>query len=212
MAGDKKSNIKVTKDGPLIANNLKVFKNSQDIDLDAKASMALCRCGKSEDKPFCDGTHQIVGFKGNKEYGRTPDRVKDYKGKELTIHDNRGVCAHVGYCTDNSPKVFDTSKRPWIDPDGDTPEKTKKTIRTCPSGALSYTHNQKKWIGNEREAGIKIHKDGPHCVQGEVELVDEDGNKPFLKEHYTLCRCGYSKNKPFCDGTHWSAKFSDPKN
>jgi hypothetical protein len=101
---------------------------------------------------------------------------------------------------------------PWIDPDAQDAQETIRVIRTCPSGALSYTNDgvlSKDW---DHEQGIILSKDGPYDVQGYVELEDPDGNTPESKEHYTLCRCGHSKNKPFCSGQHWYVNFEDPKN
>jgi CDGSH-type Zn-finger protein/ferredoxin len=174
--------------------------------------MTLCRCGGSNSKPFCDGTHLKNGFVDKKEDGRVQDNLDTYEGKKLTIHDNRGVCSHRGYCTDNAPKVFRMKVEPWIDPDTQDTDDTTKVIRTCPSGALSYTKDGKLSKDWDRESAIIISKDGPYDVVGYVELKDPDDNKAESKEHYTLCRCGHSKNKPFCDGKHWYVKFKDPKN
>jgi CDGSH-type Zn-finger protein len=212
MSEEKKPTIEATKDGPYIVSNLQFFKNSRCEPIEIKPVMALCRCGKSGTKPFCDGTHAKIGFKGEKLEGRQPDRVDDYKGEKITIHDNRGVCSHAGHCTDNLPKVWMMNKEPWINPDGEEPEKIEEVIKMCPSGALSYTKGgalHKDW---DRHPEIRISRDGPYRVVGSPSFKDHEGSKPESKEHYTLCRCGGSKNKPFCDGTHWYIKFKDPKN
>jgi uncharacterized Fe-S cluster protein YjdI len=138
--------------------------------------------------------------------------MDDYEGKDITIHDNRGVCSHRGSCSDNAPAVFKMGKKPWIEPDAQDAEPTAQVIRTCPSGALSYSKDgtlHKDW---NHEQDIIISNDGPHDVQGYIELKDPDGNTPESQEHYTLCRCGHSKNKPFCCGQHWHVDFKDPKN
>jgi NADH dehydrogenase/NADH:ubiquinone oxidoreductase subunit G len=101
---------------------------------------------------------------------------------------------------------------PWINPDNQDSDDTINVIKTCPSGALSYTKDDvlsKDW---DRESAITVSKDGPYDVVGYIDLKDPDGNKSESKEHYTLCRCGHSKNKPFCNGRHWYVKFKDPKN
>jgi len=198
--------------GPYLVNNLKDLKDSKGEQLNAKPVMALCRCGGSSSKPFCDGTHLNIGFKGDKDPSRNPDKLDTYEGKDITIHDNRGVCAHAGFCTDNSPNIFNVENEPWISPDADDAGKTARTIRMCPSGALSYTRDGVLYKDLGRSPSLTVSKDGPYYVTGGVKFNDSDGNTPESKEHYTLCRCGASKNKPFCNGDHWQIKFKDPKN
>jgi hypothetical protein len=108
--------------------------------------------------------------------------------------------------------VFRRGKKPWIDPDAQDAEETARVIEMCPSGALSYTKDGILHKDLEREPAVVIVKDGPYEVQGGVVLEDPDGNKPESNEHYSLCRCGRSKNKPFCNGRHWDVEFKDPKN
>jgi CDGSH-type Zn-finger protein/ferredoxin len=209
---EKKPSIKVVKDGPYLVRDLKNFRNSKGESIETKPMMALCRCGKSENKPFCDGAHSKAGFSGEKKEDRAPDKVKDYKGKKLTIHYNRGVCSHAASCVNDASSVFRTDKRPWIDPDAEDTEEIEKVIRSCPSGALSYSRDGVLHKDYPRPPEITICKDSFYSVVGYIELEDPDGSVPESKEHYTLCRCGDSKNKPFCDGTHWQTKFKDDKN
>ena len=198
--------------GPFLVKNLKDFRNSRGDTIETKPVMALCRCGGSSNKPFCDGTHQKIDFSSDKSNNRVPDKLDTHVGKKITIHDNRGVCAHAGFCTDNSPAVFNVKNEPWIDPDTDDPEKTVRTIRMCPSGALSYTKDGVLYKDRDREPAVTVSKNGPYYVVGGVESKDPTGSKPESKEHYTLCRCGASKNKPFCNGAHWDINFKDDKN
>lgn len=208
---EEKPSIMVSNDGPLIVKNLITFKRSGGESLEAKPIMSLCRCGKSSTKPFCDGTHAGIGFSGEKHLEHVPDKMDDYEGKNVTIHDNRGVCSHRGYCTDDLPSVWRMKQEPWIDPEGAEPEESIKIIRRCPSGALSYTINNVPYKDQkERKPMITVFKDGPYDVIGGPTLKDEQTkSQPESKEHYTLCRCGGSKNKPFCDGNHWYIKFKD---
>jgi glutamate synthase domain-containing protein 2/uncharacterized Fe-S cluster protein YjdI len=171
--------------------------------------MVLCRCGNSGAKPHCDGTHTKIDFESKKLDGRQPDRNDDYTGKAITIHDNRGVCSHAGFCTDNLPEVFRMRTEPWIDPDGASVKDIIRVIKMCPSGALSYSLKGKKYDSLDRKPAINLAKDGPYRVVGTVGLEDYNKSKSQSKEHYTLCRCGGSKNKPFCDGTHWYINFKD---
>lgn len=208
----EKPSIEPLVNGPNYVKNLKAFTNSRGETIPAQPEMYLCRCGASSNKPFCDRTHMKIGFQSDKSPERVPDKLDDYVGSDITIHDNRGVCAHSGYCTDNSPAVFRMGQEPWIDSDADDAEKTAKTIRMCPSGALNYTKDGVQYKDQDREPGITISKDGPHRVVGRIKLNDPTGSKPESREHYTLCRCGGSKNKPFCSGAHWNINFKDDKN
>ena len=204
--------IQAMENGPFIVNNLNSLKNSRGDSIPVESTMSLCRCGESKSKPFCDETHTEIGFRDDKEENRVPDKLDTYEGNKITIHDNRGVCAHTGYCTDNSPKVFDSSHEPWIQPDADDAQKTSRTIRMCPSGALSYTKDGVLYKDQDREPSVMVARDGPYRITGSIEFQDPKGDKPESQEHYTLCRCGHSKNTPFCSGQHWYVNFKDDKN
>ncbi len=169
--------------------------------------MFLCRCGGSANKPFCDGTHARKGFDGSKQDDRVPDRRKDYQGDGITVHDNRGTCAHAAFCTDGLPAVFRSGERPWIDAGAATAEELIATIRRCPSGALSYSVDGTEHRDREASPEIELMPNGPYMVRGGPALIDAEQGEGASKEHYTLCRCGGSKNKPFCDGTHWHIGF-----
>ena len=188
------------------------LQNSKSQKLSSIRGIALCRCGGSKNKPFCDGTHGTNDFKSKKLSGRVKDKRKTFVGKKTTIHDNRGICAHSGFCTDNLSKVFKLKQEPWIDPDGETGKKIIQTIKKCPSGALSYSIDGKEHRDHDRKPMVTVSKNGPYHVTGGIELLGESFGEGASKEHYTLCRCGGSKNKPFCDGTHWYIKFKDEKN
>ncbi|MEM7224749.1 MAG: CDGSH iron-sulfur domain-containing protein [Pseudomonadota bacterium] len=198
------------KNGPLLVKHLTRFRDAKGAEIAAKETMALCRCGQSANKPFCDGTHAKVGFSDDKSSERVPDRRDDYVGAAITIHDNRGACAHAGICTDQLKSVWRMGVEPWIDPDGAAVEAIVETIRQCPSGALSYTLERVEHRDLEGPPAIQVTKDGPYHVSGGVALSTEPWSEGCSREHYALCRCGHSKNKPFCDGSHWAAEFTDP--
>jgi CDGSH-type Zn-finger protein len=174
--------------------------------------VALCRCGGSGNKPFCDGTHGKIGFSDKKETDGSLDKRTDYVGKGITIHDNRGTCAHAAHCTDTLPSVFKLKKEPWIDPDGAPVKEIIGTVKKCPSGALSHSVDGVEHRDQDREPMVTVTKDGPYAITGGIELIDQPRGEGASTEHYTLCRCGGSKNKPFCDGTHWHIGFKDEKN
>jgi CDGSH-type Zn-finger protein len=200
---------------PYLVSDLEHFQNSQGEMLPTHRVIALCRCGHSEDKPFCDGTHADIGFVGDKDPDRVPDVLDTYEGNELAILDNRGVCAHKGACTDNLPNVFipyDVRKgKAWINPDAATVKAIIDTIEQCPSGALSYRIGSRRYADLDRAPSITVSKDGPFEVVGRIRLKDDLDSKPESEEHYCLSRCGASLNKPFCDGSHHDIEFTDEK-
>jgi CDGSH-type Zn-finger protein len=172
----------------------------------------LCRCGGSGNKPFCDGTHGKNGFTDKKLTDGALNKRDNYVGKRITIHDNRGICAHAGHCTDNLAKVFKLKEEPWIDPVAEAAEDIVNTIKKCPSGALSYSIDDVEHRDRDGEPMVTVTKNGPYAVSGGVELIEQPRGEGASEEHYTLCRCGGSQNKPFCDGTHWHIEFKDEKN
>ena len=131
-------NITPSPDGPYLVKDLEKFAN-QNGTIETKRTLALCRCGGSANKPFCDGTHAKIGFSSAKLDGRVEDKRENYKSEQIAIHDNRGICAHAGRCTDGLSSVFRLQQEPWIHPDAASPEEIINVIRKCPSGALSFS-------------------------------------------------------------------------
>ncbi len=216
----EKPKLKPIPNGPLyLISSLvpKVVENIQDSTgepITKIESIALCRCGGSRNKPFCDGTHGPLGFSSeNKSSPQTPDRRKEYVGKKITIHDNRRLCSHSAECLRNLESVFRLGERPWINPEGASFESIIETVEKCPSGALSYSIDGLEYRDQaSRKPVVTVGKNGPYYITGGIELVGvEDWAVGASKEHYALCRCGASNNKPFCDGTHLSIKFNDEK-
>jgi CDGSH-type Zn-finger protein len=203
-------NITPTPNGPYLVKNLENLADKRG-SIETKETMALCRCGQSANKPFCDGTHAKVGFSSEKLEGRVEDKRENYVGKQITIHDNRGICAHAGYCTDTLASVFRMKQEPWIDPDTASVEEIVATIQKCPSGALSYSIDDVENRDRDGEPAIFVAPNGPYVVSGGADLGATPLAEEASEEHFTLCRCGASKNKPFCDGSHWYVEFDENK-
>jgi CDGSH-type Zn-finger protein len=203
---------------PKVVDNLQNFKGEP---LSTTVGTALCRCGASKNKPFCDGTHNVIGFSSaNKTLENDDikkivikDKRRDYPGKEITVHDNRKICSHAAECVNNLSSVFKLGSRPWINPDASKMNDIIHVVRRCPSGALSYSIDGVEYRDPEeqRNPTVTVLKNGPYHITGGIELIGEDiqFGEGASKEHYTLCRCGASENKPFCDGAHKSSKFND---
>ena len=212
------ASIEIRPDGPLAVTGLETFNDASGKPIvHAELTVKLCRCGGSMNKPFCDGTHRRNGFSGERLSDGAKDKVKSYGGPGITIHDNRSVCIHAAECTKGLEQVFKYGERPWIDAAGATPAQVVETVHRCPSGALTYTLSDyskaptRPWDGIEapRESwkpSITVMKDGPYAVLG-VELPGVTFAQGVSHERYTLCRCGASKNKPFCDNSHAESGF-----
>ena len=211
MSENEKTTISPAPNGPYIIENLASF-SSQKGAIKMDETIALCRCGKSENKPFCDGAHARVGFTSEDENQGLSDRCDNYAGQAITIHDNRRICAHAGVCTDSLAEVFRMKQEPWIDPDAAEIAEIIAVIQQCPSGALNFTLEGKKDAVEYSSSAIFIAPNGPYVVTGCPELNETTWGDGALPQQYTLCRCGASKNKPFCDGSHWAVEFTDEKN
>jgi CDGSH-type Zn-finger protein len=208
----QRTTIRPEPDGPYIVRNLPKLTNSKGETLNVRPVVALCRCGGSNLKPYCDGTHARNGFTSAKAPDRTPDRLDRYEGLELTVLDNRGTCCHFGNCTDHLPQVFHHDGDPFVTAAGAGSNAIIDIVRQCPSGALGFARDGDTYQGEDREAEIFVAGNASYYVRGGIGLEGDRMNDGASREHYALCRCGHSKNKPFCDGTHWYVKFDDPDN
>jgi len=202
--------VNVTNNGPyLLSGTTSITRVPDGKSYELKGNVALCRCGGSKNKPFCDGTHKSNGFTGDKAPDRTPDKREEYAAAGVTVHDNRGLCAHAGKCTDGLPPVFRLRKEPFIDPAAATAHEIAETIKQCPSGALSYSI-----AGTERrerggEPMVAFVPNGPYVFKGGADLENAELLEGGTTDHFALCRCGKSKNKPFCSGAHWEVQFDE---
>ena len=197
-------------DGPYLVTGARSLKGLLDGKVyELKEKAALCRCGGSSNKPFCDGTHKTNDFSDAKDPDRVPDKRDDYVGDEVMIHDNRGICAHSARCTNTLPTVFKLGEEPWIDPDGDEASKAVETIRQCPSGALSYSIDGVEHRDRDSVPEFLIAPNGPYVIRGGAVVEGVEWGEGASREHFDLCRCGQSKNKPFCSGAHWYHHFDE---
>ncbi len=204
---EQRPQIECTENGPYAVRQLQNLE-VQGESVAATSTMKLCRCGQSGKKPYCDGSHVRVGFSGARQEDRRPDELDSFVGREIAIHDNRGLCAHAGVCTGNLESVFQFMQEtePRIDADGAAVEEIVDVINRCPSGAISHTLTEAQAAPDE-EASVWVIPQGPYVVRGDIELVNAESLQGASSRSRTLCRCGDSKNKPFCDGSHWDSDF-----
>jgi len=224
----KKGKVVVSKDGPyLVSGALPLRKEISEVgeegepvrwvggkEYPAQEYYCLCRCGQSKNKPFCDGTHTEVNFDGAETATRKPyaEQAETLKGPGVHLQDAKPLCARARFC---HPKggVWNLTLE-----SGD-PEKKKWAIQeacNCPSGRLvAHDAKTEEPIEPECEPSVNLVEhphakiSGPIWVKGGVE-VESDGGEPYeTRNRMTLCRCGESRNKPFCDGSHEKIGFAD---
>ncbi len=196
----KTSKISALKNGPLkLASTEPILFRDGDVIPTGKQAL-LCTCGKSDKKPFCDGAHVAAGFKSERDIEE--EILQEYVGKGITVYFNRSICAGAGTCVQGLPSVFKSGDGSnWIFPDNDTVAKVIERVVACPSGALAYNLGQGVVTDERSVEKITIVKDGPYNV--EAVTLDKSGHPTNGSDtKYSLCRCGHSKNKPFCDYSH----------
>lgn len=183
---------------------------------DAAPEYKLCRCGNSRNKPFCDGSHLRVGFDGSEsDAARVPylEQAVEYDGPEQVLTDAKALCIGARFCDPDGTvwrlvaKTDDESVREHFD----------GMVGNCPSGRLiSWERRTSTAIEPSREPAIGVVEDpvlgvsGPLWVTGGIQVESgADGYQYEQRARMTLCRCGQSTNKPFCDGTHAAIGFRD---
>jgi len=178
------------------------------------AAYFLCRCGASKTKPFCDGSHAEIGFDGTETASRAPylEQAGVLEGPALVLADAEALCAYGRFC-DRAGKVWNTVA------EARTPTERAAFIEQvgqCPSGRLvALDRTTGEAVEPELPPSIALVEDpqqdcaGPLWVRGGIAIADTDGTAWEVRNRVTLCRCGASNNKPFCDGSHASIGFKD---
>lgn len=146
-----------------------------------------------------------------------PDTTRDYTGAGIVVHWRPGRCIHSGNCVRALPQVFRPQERPWIAIDAADADALASAVERCPSGALSYTRQDAEAEAAGPEAAdnvtplvITVMPDGPNVITGDFEIRNADGELIRRGTKVALCRCGASRTKPYCDGSHELVGFTDP--
>lgn len=140
-----------------------------------------------------------------------PPKIRTYTGEQIDVTYDAQRCIHAAECLRRLPTVFDTSKRPWVQPDQAPADQVAATVLACPSGALHYARKD----GGAAEPisvhnTIRLVKNGPLYVRGDFTIVNSAGALVLQETRAALCRCGASANKPFCDNSHRTIGFQAP--
>lgn len=136
-------------------------------------------------------------------------REHRYEGETLTVTYDSGRCIHAAECVRGAPAAFDPERRPWVDPGGASVERLLEVIESCPTGALGYERADGETEKPPPAARVRVGADGPLYLVGDIEIRDAGGEVVHRDTRVALCRCGASEIKPFCDGSHADAGFSD---
>jgi CDGSH-type Zn-finger protein len=221
--------VSVTQDGPyVVTGNIPLAKQiiatnadgeserwTQGDHFPSREKYSLCRCGQSNTKPFCDGTHAKIGFDGSETASRESylDQAKRIDGPALSLTDAESLCAFGRFC-DPHGKVWNQVEST------DDPAVRAMFVRQvgdCPAGRLiAWDKASGRPIEPNLPVSIGLIDDpaegcsGPIWLRGGIAVVSADGFEYEVRNRVTVCRCGASRNKPFCDGTHASIKFQAP--
>jgi len=224
----KEVKVMITKDGPyIISGKLPMIKEIIKIGKDgepekwvkgekypAKEVCTLCRCGQSKNNPFCDGMHAKIKFNGTETASREPfiKQSEEINGPTLKLRDAQALCATARFCH-RAGGIWELTKH------SDNPKARKIAIEescNCPSGRLVECDKKTgKVIEPKLKQSISFVEDpqnkvsGPIWLKGCVPLQSSDGTMYEIRNRVTLCRCGKSRNKPFCDGNHIEEGFND---
>jgi CDGSH-type Zn-finger protein len=217
---NNKRKIKITKDGPYVVSG-RIPLSEQIICINSNGdyhgwregkkyplqeNYALCRCGHSKKKPFCDGTHAKIHFDGTETASREPylKQASEMDGPALRLTDVQNLCASARFCH-RAGGVWKLTR------ESDDPEAKQTAIEEacdCPAGRLVAWEKDGKAIEPDFEPSIGLVEDpqagvmGPIWVRGGIPIESADGTLYEIRNRVTLCSCGKSANKPFCDGSH----------
>ena len=206
MSATDEPRITVTEHGPYMLEGGVEVRDARGETVSDGDKAFLCRCGHSSNKPFCDGTHNRIGFDGTETASRKPylHQAKEIDGPALILGDAEELCAHARFC-DRAGGIWKLTRQ------SDDPKARRIAIEEagdCPSGRLVVREKTGEAIEPEFEPSIALVEDpqegvsGPIWVRGNIPVQSADGTPYEIRNRVTLCRCGRSSNKPFCDGSH----------
>ena len=129
-------------------------------------------------------------------------KIREYEGEGIVVRYDVKRCIHAEACVHGLDAVFDPNRRPWIDATAATPDDIAAVIMKCPTGALTFERTDGGPQETPTAPGITLDVTGPLYVQGGVEILDHEGVVVTTEARVALCRCGASRNKPYCDDSH----------
>jgi CDGSH-type Zn-finger protein/uncharacterized Fe-S cluster protein YjdI len=241
LIGSTSPRIVVVKDGPyLVYGNVPLSRKKKITSaqgdsiawrktetIETEDTYALCRCGQSGSKPFCDGTHARVGFDGTEladtrptteririvEGSLTPETAETvFEGAGLVVKRDGYLCMHAAFCVGRLKRIPEMME--GVD-DSDVRAQIIGMMERCPSGSYMYALTPEgEDVEPDYPVGIAVTQEegelaGSLWVTGVIPLVRSDGQPFETRNRMTLCRCGHSQMKPLCDGTHREIDFRE---
>lgn len=189
--------IQPTPDGPFAVSHAVSLRFGAET-LPAAETVYLCRCGESRAAPFCDGSHTAAGFSSAATRAVTP-APRIWEGQRLRTRFDPGLCMHVFTCK----PLKALREQEVVASDEAAAIEIRAVVAACPSGALTFEEKAPLPPADPAPApGITIIEGGELRIRGPVTGLDLAPTQP--DDRLTLCRCGLSTNKPFCDGRHTS--------
>ena len=222
----KQPRVRVTKDGPYRITGDVPLKEERIVssqfgiglrwemggEFPPRESYSLCRCGHTKTPPYCDGTHAHTEWQSQETALQTDylSQAETIEGPGLRLTDARILCAGARFC-ERSGGTWNLTKRSEIPKFRDT---AVEECHQCPSGRLvAWDKNSGQALEPDLQTSISVtsdpftETDGPLWLKGGIPVEAADGSAYEVRNRVTLCRCGHSRNKPFCDGRHVTARF-----
>lgn len=222
---DKEVYVKITKDGPYmvygiknIAQNIIITdENGVCIEYGVGKNFeiktdpaAICRCGNTKNSPYCDGSHLSAEFDGKSTASFEPvlDGAVKYEGPNLVLIDKEELCGFARFC-DARGSIWNLIYKG----DEESDKQAIKEANLCPAGRLMMFDKEGNSLESPQEISVSLLEDkglrisGPLWLRGGIRVENENGESYEVRNKQTLCRCGKSKNKPFCDSAHRHVKF-----
>ncbi|UCC72143.1 MAG: CDGSH iron-sulfur domain-containing protein [Gemmatimonadota bacterium] len=140
-------------------------------------------------------------------------KIRKYEGQDIVVKYDAQRCIHAEECVKGLPEVFARGRRPWVDADAASADEVAEVVVRCPTGALWFERRDGGMAETPlRESTAEVSADGPVNLKGDIAVVSATGESVLEATRISLCRCGASKNKPFCDGSHSEIGFQDAGN
>jgi CDGSH-type Zn-finger protein len=207
----------VTGDPPLVRTEIVKTEHGEPVDWDEGPTLVtpqgeylLCRCGASETRPFCDKVCETLDWSWDEtaDRGPTAARRAAFEGEDLLLTDDLSLCSKAGFCTNLWTNVWTLVEEEGED--DEAREQLVGMVHRCPSGRLVLREvDADDDLEPELEPSIGVQPNGPYWIRGRIPVESEDGTVWEVRNRMTLCRCGQSRNKPFCDGSHKIVGFRD---